>query len=142
MDKFEIQRKVFTICAVLLFLSVLALIAVIPAILQDTSPGANPRQAALATSVGMFIHLLILLGILYGIRLTKRKRKINKEINIAIAVVLVVLGFIIMDGAMAGMGGGNTSFISIGMFVCTAFDLGAIVVSVAALFLLKTKKKQ
>ena len=141
MDKFEIQRRVFTICAVFLLLSVLALIAVIPAILQDTSPGAMPRQAALATSVGMFIHLLIFLGILYGIRLTKRKRKINKEINLATALVLIVLGFIIMDGAMAGMGG-ETSFISIGMFVCTACDLGAIVVSVVALFLLRTKKKQ
>ena len=141
MDKFEIQRRVFTICAVLLLLSVLALIAVIPVILQDTSPGAMPRQAAIATSVGMLMHLLIFLGILYGIRLTKRKRKINKEINLATALVLIVLGFIIMDGAMAGMGG-EGSFISIGMFVCTACDLGAIVVSVVAVFLLRTKKKQ
>ena len=141
MDKFEIQRRVFTICAVLLLLSVLALIAVIPVILQDTSPGAMPRQAAIATSVGMLMHLLIFLGILYGIRLTKRKRKINKEINLATALVLLVFGFIIMDGALAGMGG-KTSFISIGMFFCAMCDLGAIVVSVVALFLLRTKKKQ
>ncbi len=141
MDKFEIQRRVFTICAVLLLLSVLALIAVIPAILQNTSPGAMPRQAAIATSVGMSIHLLIMLGILYGISLTKLKRRINKEINIAIAIVLVILGFIILDGALAGMGG-KTSFISIGMFVSTACDFGAILVSVVAVFLLRTKKKQ
>jgi hypothetical protein len=53
MDKFGIQRKVFTIVAVLMLLSVVSLIAVIPGILLDTSPGSLPLQAAIGTLVGM-----------------------------------------------------------------------------------------
>ena len=139
MDKFEIQRKVFTRVAVLLLLSVLSLIAVIPGILQDTSPNSLPKQAAIGTLVVMLIHLLIFLGCLYGIRFTKRRRKINKEIYIVTGVALFLLGFVIMDGAFAFLD--DVLYVSIGIFLSVVCDFAAAVVSVAALFLLRTKKK-
>ena len=135
MDKYEIQRRVFTIVAVLMLLSVVSLIAVIPRLYQEVSQGELPQVAATATLVGMSIHLLLLFGFLVGIRLTKLKRRINREINIASAVVLLFLGGIIMDGAFAYVN--QLTFVSIGMFVCAFCDLSAIVVSVAALFYLK-----
>ena len=139
MDKFEIQRKVFTIVAVLMLLSVVSLIAVIPRMFQEASQGEIPKQAVIATLVGMSVHLLLFFGFLVGIRLTKLRRRINREINLASAVVLLLLGFIIMDGAMAYIN--QLLFVSIGMFLCLFFDFAAVVVSVVALFYLKQKKK-
>ena len=140
MDKFEIQRKVFTIVAVFLLLSAVSLIAVIPRMFQEASQGEIPKQAAIATIVGMSIHLLLFIGFLVGIRLTKLRRRINREINLASAVVILILGFVIMDGAMAYIN--QLLVVSIGMFLCVFWDFTAIVVSIAALFYLKPKKKK
>jgi peptidoglycan/LPS O-acetylase OafA/YrhL len=139
MDKFEKQRRIFTIVSVLLLLSVVSLIAVIPRMFQEVSQGEIPKEAAIATLVGMSVHLLLFIVFLVGIRLTKLRRRINKEINLAAAVVLFILGFIIMDGAMAYID--QLRFVSIGMFLCVLGDMAAVVVSVAALFYLKPKKK-
>ena len=140
MDKFEIQKKIFTIDAVLMLGSVLSLIVVIPRLLQEISIGSIPKVVAIVTPVAAGIRLLILLAFLYGIRLTKRRRHINKEINLAAGIVLLILGYMVFDGAVAYID--NLLFVSIGMFVCVFCDFAVIVVSVAALFLLKPKKKK
>jgi hypothetical protein len=140
MDKFEKQRRIFTIVAILVLLSVLSLIVVISRMLQEVSSGELPKVAAIATLVGMGVHLLVLIGILVGISLTKRRRRINREINLVTAIVLTFLGFIVADGAVSYIN--DQLFISIGMFLCVFCDFAAIVVSVAALFLLKQKKEK
>ena len=138
MDKFEKQRKIFTIVAILVLLSVISLIVVILRMLQETSSGELPKVAAIATLVGMGVHLLVLTGILVGISLAKRRRRINREINLVTAIVLAFLGLIVMDGAVSYIN--DQLFLSIGMFLCVFCDLAAVVVSVAALFYLKPKK--
>ncbi len=138
MDKFETQRKVFTRVATLLLLSVLSLIAVIPGILLDTSPGSLPLPAAIGTLVGVVLHLF--LAYRFGIRLRRRRRKINKEVYILSALGFFFLGFMIMDGAFAFLD--DVLYVSIGIFLSVACDFGAAVVFVAALFLLKQKKKK
>ena len=140
MDKFEKQRKIFTIVAILVFLSVLSLLVVIPRMLQETFPGGLPKAAAIATSVAMGVRLLILIAILFGIRVTKRRGRVNREINLATAVVLILLGLVLMDGAFAYVG--SLLFVSIGMFVCVFCDLAAAGVSITGLFRLKPKKKK
>jgi hypothetical protein len=139
MDKFETQRRIFTINAGLLLLSVLSLAVAIPGILRDNYPGSLPRQAAIATSVGMSIHFLIFIAFLIGIRLAGRKRRINNEINLAAALVLLIFGFIILDGATASIG--HMLLVSVGFFICVFCDFAAVIVSVAAFFILKQKKK-
>ena len=138
MDTFEKQRKIFTIVAILVLLSVLSLIAVIPGILLDTSPGSLPWSGAIGTLVVMGLHLL--LAYWYGIRLRRRRGKINKGLLIASAIGLVVLGFLVMDGAFAFLD--VVPFVSIGMLLCVFCDFAAALVSIAALFLLKQKKKK
>lgn len=140
MDKYEIQRKTFTIVAVLMLLSFVSLLVVIPRLFQEVSQGELPQVAAIATLVGMGVHLLLFFGFWVGARLAKLRRRINREINLAAAVVLLFPGFIIMDGAFAYIN--QLLFVSIGMFLCAFFDLLAIVVSVAALIYLKPKKKK
>ena len=140
MDRFEIQKKVFRIVSVFLLISVLALLAVIPKLIQEISPDGIPKAAAIATSVAMGIRLLILLGVLYGIRLTKRKRRINNEINIVAAVVIFLLGFVLMDGAFAYAD--SLLFVSIGMFISVFCDFASAGVLIVAVFRLRKRKKK
>jgi len=139
MDKFEIQRKTFTIVAMLLLVSVLSLIAVIPKLISEISPDGLPSAAAIATGAAAGARLLILLGILYGIRLTRRKRRINREINLAIAVVIFLLGFVLMDGAFANAD--SLVYVSVGMFVSVFCDFAAAIVLIVAMIRLRKKKK-
>ena len=139
MDKFEIQRKIFTVDAVLMLLSAVSLAVVIPRLFQEASTDSILKAGAIATSVAMGLRLLILLAFLYGIRLSKRRRHINKEINFAAGFVILILGLVLMDGAFAYLD--DLLFVSIGMFVCVFCDFVVALISVAALFLLKPKKK-
>ena len=139
MDTFEKQRKIFTADAVLMLLAAVSLAVVIPRLFQEASTDSILKAGAIATTVAMGLRLLILLAFLYGIRLSKRRRHINKEINLAAGIVLLIFGFMVMDGAFAYLD--NLPFVSIGMFVCAFCDLALVLISVAALFLLKPKKK-
>ena len=138
MDKSKMQRRVFTIVTVLLILSILSLIAVIPGMLLDKSPGSMPIQAASGAFIGMIIHLL-LLGWLYGIRLTKRKQPVTREVGLGPTLALTFLGIMILDGGFAFLD--ELLYVSMGMFLVAFCDIVAALVSVAALFLLKPKKK-
>ena len=138
MDKFEIQRKVFAIVAVLMLLSVVSLLAVIPAILQDRSPGSLPLQAASGALIGVVLHLY--LAYWFGIRLRRRSSMIRNEVYILSAVGFFFLGFMILDGAFAFLD--DVRFVSIGMFICAFCDFAASLVSIFTLVLLRTKKKK
>jgi len=140
MDKFELQKKVFTQVALLELIAVLSLIAVIPRLIQEISPDGIPKAAPIATSVAMGIRLLILIAILFGIRVSRRKGRVNREINLVTGVVLGLLGLVLMDGAFAYAD--SLLFVSIGMFVCVICDFAAAAVSIAAMFRLKSKKKK
>lgn len=139
MDKFEKQRKIFSIDAVLMLLAALSLAVVIPRLFREASADSILIAGATATTVAMGLRLLFLLAFLIGIRLSKRKRHINKEINIAAGIVIFILGFALMDGAFAYVD--RFLFVSIGMFICVFCDFAVVVISVAALFILKPKKQ-
>ena len=139
MDKYEIQRRIFRISALLMLLSAVSLIVVIPRLIKEISPGGIPKAAPIATTVAMGVRLLFFLGFLIGIRLTKLKRRINREINIVAAVVIFLLGFVLMDGAFAYAD--SLVFVSAGMFVSVSCDLAAAVVLIIAFIRLRKKKK-
>jgi len=140
MDKFEKQRKIFTIQGILLLVSAVSMFAVTPAIFQDTSPGALPGQAGTAALFGAGIHLLLAAGLFIGARLAKLKRRINNEINMVSGIALVIIGFIIMDGAFAFME--ELPFVSAGIFLAVFGDLAAGVTSVVALIMLRRRRKK
>jgi peptidoglycan/LPS O-acetylase OafA/YrhL len=139
MDQYQKQRSIFTIVGILLLVSVVSLIAVIPALIQQVTSDSIPREAAIATAVGAGTHLLLAIAFFIGARLARLKRRINAEINLASAIVLVILGFIILDGAAAYWD--SLRFVSVGMFLCVFCDFAAVIVSLAALFILRRKKK-
>ena len=137
MDKIETQSKVFAIVGVLMLLSVVAMIAVIPAILMDKSDGALPLQAAGGALLGVVLHLF--LAYWFGVKLRKRSIKVRNEVYILMAVGFFFLGFMMLDGAYAFLD--DVRFVSIGMFICAFFDFAASLVSILALVFLRTKKK-
>ena len=133
------QRRIFTLTGFLVLVSSLSQTLVIPFILRDTSPGSMPVQAATATAVGAFIHLLLAIGFFIGARLAKLGRRINREINLVSFIVLLLMGFVITDGAFAFLD--DLLFVSIGMFLVVFCDLAGAIISLAVLFILRTKKK-
>jgi len=137
MDIIEVQRKVFAIIAVLMLLSVVAMIAVIPAILMDKSDGALPLQAAGGALLGVVLHLFI--AYWFGVKLRKGSTVGRNEVYILSAVGFFFLGFMILDGAYAFLD--DVRFVSIGMFTCAFGGFAASLVSVLALIFLRTKKK-
>jgi hypothetical protein len=137
MDKLEIQRKIFAIIAVFLLLSAVSMIAVIPAILMDKSSSSLPLQAAGGALLGVVLHLF--LAYRFGIRLRRRSSMIRNEGYILSAVGFFFLGFMMLDGAFAFLD--DVLFVSIGLFVCSFCDFAAALVSIIALVLLKSKKK-
>lgn len=138
MDTSEIQDKVLKIIALLLLLSALSLLAVIPAILLDKSPGSMPIQAASGALIGTILHLFAAYWL--GIRLRRRETGIRKEIYILLAIALFFLGFMILDGAYAFLD--DLIFVSVGMFICASFDFAASLVSIIALILLRKKRNK
>ena len=137
MDKVEIQKKIFAVVAVLLLLSVVSMIAVIPAILMKSS-SSLPLQAAGGALLGVVLHLF--LAYWFGIRLRRRSSMIRNEAYILMAVGFFFLGFMMLDGAYAFLD--DVRFVSIGMFICAFGDFAASLVSIFTLVLLRTKKKK
>jgi len=140
MDKYEKQRQIFSIDAILMLLGVIALAVLIPKLLQESSTGMVPKAAVIATAVAAGIRVIILLFFVYGIRLSSQKRRINREVNIAAGIVLLILGLALMDGAFTFAD--RLVFVSIGMFVCVFCDFAIVGISVAALFILRPKQKK
>ena len=138
MDKIETQRKVFAIVAVLMLLSVVSMIAVIPAILMDKSSSSLPLQAAGGALLGVVLHLF--LAYWFGIRLRRRSSMIRNEAYILMVVGFFFLGFMMLDGAYAFLD--DVRFVSIGMFTCAFGGFAASLVSILALIFLRTKKKK
>ncbi len=138
MDKLENQRKVFAIVGVLMLLSVVSMIAVIPAILMNKSATSLPLQAAGGALLGVVLHLF--LAYRFGIRLRRRSSIIRNEAYILMAVGFFFLGFMMLDGAYAFLD--DARFVSIGMFICAFGGFAASLVSIFALIFLRTKKKK
>lgn len=138
-DKLEIQRRTYKIVAVILMVSILALIAVIPGILQASS-AETPINAAIGSLIGVGVHLLLVLIFLRGSRSDRPKRRIYRQIHLFWALGMFFLSFIMLDGVMAFLD--DVLFVSIGIFVCVVCDFAAAVVFVTALFRLKPEKKK
>ena len=139
MDRFETQSRIFGINAVLVLVSALAMAAIIPKLVMEISPDGIPRAAAIATGVGVALHLLFFTGFLVGMRLAKRKRRINREINIVAGVCLGLIALVISDGGFAYWD--DMRWAALCIFTAVACDFAAFVVSIVALFRLRKKKK-
>ena len=117
----------------------MSMIAVIPGILLDKSPGSMPIQAASGAFIGMLIHLA-LLAYIYGFRLSKRNRPGKREVGLGPTLALLFLGIMIQDGGFAFLE--EILYVAYGMFAVAACDILAALVSFTGMILLRPKKKK
>jgi hypothetical protein len=137
MNKAKVQRRIMITAAGLVLLSIVLMVITLPRILHDTSAGANPESAAKAVVIVMVLHVLAIVGFLSILRVNKRDGKINKAGCIVLGVALLLLGFVVMDGASAFLD--RILFVSILLFISAFCDIVAALITFIALFL-KPKK--
>ena len=116
-------------------LSIILMIVIIPGVLNDSSPNANPKRAVGGIQFFIIIHLfffLVYVRIIWQNRRTIRK---SKEEYVGIGILLIVLGLINLSGASAFLSHDDILYVSILMFTSTLCDLVAGILTIIAFFL-------
>ena len=150
MIKENFLRRILYIGAGLIILvAALLILLVIPCIILDKSLTSTPVNAVIGTFLNVILHLLPLYVFREAIIVNKRNGLLkNKNILfIASGIGLLLLGLMLMDGAIAYMEDGaivfmghdNMHLASISMFICAGCDFFAAVIAFTALFLLPKK---
>ena len=72
MKKMQRNERVLIIAAGILLLSIILLIITIPGVLNDNSPNADPKSAAIGIFLAIAFRLLFFVGYLISIRKNRR----------------------------------------------------------------------
>ena len=94
------QRILHAGAGLVLLVPVLVII-VIPFIVLDKTPGATPGSAIFGIIVVTMPHLVILFAFRAMIAASKRGSRLRNIVYIASGIGLLVLGLMILDGAVA-----------------------------------------
>jgi len=126
-------RRILYVATGLVIMVILILVFfVIPHIRLDTSPHATPETAIPGTFIVAGIHLFILALLIYSVMYSFREGHFENGFLITAGVVLILLSFMIIDGAIAYLGHPDLHSTSISMFICVGFDFIAGVLSFTA----------
>lgn len=134
MKKFQRNQRILLIAAGILLLSIILMIIIIPGILNDTYPMANPRRAASGVLLAIIIHLIIFIGYIIIIWKIKRSTRKRKAAYIVIGILLIFLGLIYTDGAIAFLNHKNIFYVSILMFTSILCDFVAATMTIMVFF--------
>ena len=135
MKNLQRNERILFIAAGILLLSIILMIAVIPGILNDTSPNSNPKSAVTGILIAMLIHLIIFIAYIKIIRDARRNSKNRKAEYIVIGILLIFFGLIYMDGAFAFLSHENMLYVSFLMFTSVLCDLVASIMTISVFFL-------
>ena len=137
MKKMQRNERVLIIAAGILLLSIILLIITIPGVLNDTSPNADPKSAAIGIYLAIAFRLLFFVGYLISIRKNRRNSTNRKGAYVGLGFLLILFGLFLLDGAFAFLQHQNMLHVSILMFSCTLCDFVASTITIT-LFFLKT----
>jgi hypothetical protein len=132
-------ENILKIAAGILILSIVLMIVIIPGVLGDTTPGANPSSAVLGISLAIIFRLLLFFGYLKVNRDAKHNLGKRKAEYLVIGILLLVFGFIYMDGAFAFLDHKDIMYVSFLMFGSVLCDLVAGTLTIIA-YILNPKK--
>ena len=135
MKKLQRNTRLLVIAAGILLISIILMTAIIPGILTDTKPEANPTGAAIGILLAIAIHLILFMGYIKIIKDTKRSKKKRRPEYLAIGILLIFFGVIYMDGALAFLNHENIFYVSILMFTSALCDFVAAILTVIVFFL-------
>jgi len=126
-------RRILYVATGLVIMVILILaFFVIPHIRLDTSPHATPETAIPGTFIVAGIHLFILALLIYSVMYSFREGHFENGFLITAGVVLILLSFMIIDGAIAYLGHPDLHSTSISMFIGVGFDFIAGLLSFTA----------
>jgi len=135
MNKLQRNERISFLAAGILLLSIILMIIIIPGILNDTKPNANPTGAAFGVLLAIIIHLLIFVGYIIIINYSKRKSKKRNPGYLVIGILLIIFGLIYSDGAFAFLNHKNILYVSILMFTSVLCDFIASIMTIIVFFL-------
>lgn len=102
---------------------------VIPSVIIDTSSQADPKTAVPGIAFVIILHLIIAGALIRAIIVKKRGGRIDKGLLIGLGVLLLLLSFMVLDGASAY--GSHTDPVmhtaSVSLFICAGFNFTAVV---------------
>ncbi len=128
------KERVLIIAAGILLLSILLMIAVIPAVFTKTLPNEYNTVAAIAISLAMIIRLLIVSWHLVTIKKIRNGGRKKKTAYVIIGIFLIVFGLIYMDGAFAYLNNKDIQYVSYLMFASILCDFTAAILTFTAAF--------
>jgi len=134
MNQNQRNERILLIAAAFLLLSMLLMGAIIPGVLHDPKPGANPTGAITGISLAIIIRLIIFLAYIRIIRQNRRTIRKKKGEYLAIGILLIIFGLIYLDGAFAFLTHEDIPYVSVLMFSSTFCDLVASSLTIIAFF--------
>jgi hypothetical protein len=142
MKKLRRNEKLLVIAASMLLLSILLMFAVIPGILNDTTPGAFPKRAANAAGIQIAVHLALFLAYIKIIRDIRRGNKKRDGAYLAVAVILMFAGLIYMHGAYSYLSHEDMLLVSALKFISVMLDFAAAVMTIMVYALMPGTNKK
>jgi hypothetical protein len=133
--------RILRIGAGLVILSVILMpLVIIPFLIFDKTGTTTPGPATVGTFVVVILHLLILYAFREAIIVSKRDGHLNIVVFIVSGIGLLLLGLVILDGAMEFLGFYHYYLAAITMFICIGCDLFAAIIAFTAIFIQPKKK--
>ena len=135
MKKMKRNDRVLFIAAGFLLLSIILIAFTIPPVLNDPSPDANPRSAAIGFSLAILIRLIIFAAYIKSIR-DNRDSKVNRRGEyLGLGILLLIFGLIILDGAFAFLPNKEMRVVPVVIFISTFCDFVASISTIVLFFL-------
>src|SRR3989304_8819064 len=129
-----LRRILYVGTGLVIVVTLILAFLVIPSVIIDTSPQADPERAVPGILFVIIIHLVIIAALVRTILVNQRGGRINKGLLIGLGVLLVLLSLMVSDGASAFLNHTDPIMhrVAISMFICTGCNFIASVLALSA----------
>ena len=124
----SLHRILYVGTGLVIVVALILAFLVIPSIMADTSSQANPKTAVPGTEFVIILHLIIAGALIRAIIANKRGGRIDKGLLIGLGVLLLLLSFMVLDGASAYRSHTDPVInkASVSLFICAGFNFTAV----------------
>ena len=131
-----LRRILYVGTGLVIVVTLILAFLVIPSVIIDTSPQADPERAVPGILFVIIIPLVIIAALVRTILVNQRGGRINKGLLIGLGVLLVLLSLMVSDGASAFLNHTDPIMhrVAISMFICTGCNFIASVLALSAVW--------
>ncbi|QGY42694.1 hypothetical protein GM418_03200 [Maribellus comscasis] len=135
MKKRQRNERVLFIASGIFLFSIFLMMVTTLLVITKVNADIIPKASAIAISVAVIIHLIIFMGYVKFIRESRRRNKNRNGEYIGIGVVIILLGFVYLDGAVAYWNQDDMFVVSVLMFSSILCNLTASVITIVLYYL-------